>query len=140
MGERILAVRKMLPPKPGRRTRLGYLSGDDLADLLGVSRTRIPVWENGRGHPDPPQRERLAELSGGRFSPEDFERRSEPQPLPLIRGLREDVDALTASLAAAEKSVALLTKRVSVLEEKAGDQPSRDLPTARSRKQAPKRA
>ncbi|WP_348650897.1 helix-turn-helix transcriptional regulator [Streptomyces sp. HNA39] len=43
-----------------RRRALGY-SQEKLAQLLGVDRTTVGRWENGRVHPQPPQRRGLAD-------------------------------------------------------------------------------
>ncbi|MEU2822038.1 helix-turn-helix transcriptional regulator [Streptomyces bacillaris] len=43
-----------------RRRALGY-SQEKLAQLLGVDRTTVGRWENGRAHPQPPQRRGLAD-------------------------------------------------------------------------------
>jgi hypothetical protein len=65
-----------LPPKEGRQSRLGHISVEDFADLLGTTKNRVIAWtrETKPAFPDRKNRERLAAVSGGRYKPDDFRR------------------------------------------------------------------
>lgn len=100
-GERIEAVRQATPPPPGRRSRLGYISKDDFAKLIGCSRTRVIAWtrDEDPNYPEERYRIRLAALSNGRFTPDDFRRPDQPGPIAvrleqLAAELRNVKDAL----------------------------------------------
>ena len=71
-ADRIEDLRRHLPPKEGRRSRIGHLSKDDFAELVGASRGRVIAWTTGVAYPEPRYRVRLAELSEGRYQPDDF--------------------------------------------------------------------
>lgn len=74
VAERIEDIRKRTPPPEGRLARHDYISKDDFADLIGISRSRIYAWTRHENpeFPDEDSRERLAKVSGGRYEPDDF--------------------------------------------------------------------
>lgn len=92
--ERIEAIQRMLPPGPGVNSRTGYASLDRLAELLGTNRSHLIQWKKGT-QPSRRHREKLAELSGGRYSPDDFAR---PRP-----GSRRELAALEDRVRALEE-------------------------------------
>lgn len=123
IAERIDAVQRGLPPKDGVRTRTGYASLDYFAELLGTNRQRIIDWKNG-GEPDLRYRERLAELSKGQFTPDDFARpraaraELEARVAELERGSvgsREDLDECNLALEELEAIVVKLDRTVASL-------------------------
>lgn len=75
-ADRIDANQRMLPPAKKVRSRLGYASLDELARLVGTNRSHIIQWKKGT-EPSRQHRYRLAELSGGRYQPDDFRVRPE---------------------------------------------------------------
>lgn len=72
--ERIEDVRKHTPPLATRKARRGYISKDDFAVLLGISRSRIYAWtrDTNPQYPEEESRQKLADVSEGRYSPDDF--------------------------------------------------------------------
>jgi transcriptional regulator with XRE-family HTH domain len=78
VAERIRAVIDATPPQPGRQSRLGHISIEDFAKLLGTSSQRVYEWLNTASYPGEKNAERLAEASKGRYTAEQFMR---PAPL-----------------------------------------------------------
>lgn len=72
VAERIVDLMQSLPPKEGRNSRLGHISIEDFAELLGTSKQRLIDWRKGEGFPDDRNRERLAAVSEGRYEADDF--------------------------------------------------------------------
>lgn len=72
IADRIENVRRAIPPKQGVRARVPYASVDYFAELLGTNRQRINDWINKGTEPQPRYRQKLAELSKGRYTPDDF--------------------------------------------------------------------
>lgn len=118
-AERIELVRQSIAPPEGRRSRLGYISKDDFAALIGCSRTRVIAWTNAE-NPDYPEeryRVRLAELSGGRFMPDDFRRPDQPGPLATrLEQLAKELSNLTKALHVAGLAHEELKGRVEAME------------------------
>ena len=100
---KIEALRRTIPPPAGRQSRRDYISKDDLAELLEVSRSAVIRWTNGQGYPDERNRVRLAELSGGRYRPEDFQ--------PASRTV-EEMGSLERRMAAVERAVAAIERQL----------------------------
>lgn len=123
-ADRIEALRRSLPPKEGRRSRLGYPSKDDLAEMLGASRGRMIAWTTGEGYPEPRYRIKLAELSKGRYSPEDF---APPSPAAL-RALAVRQEELEAEVARMGPILEALVDRVEALESQASREARRGTP------------
>lgn len=74
---RIVALQKSLPPAEGRRSRLGYISLKDLGERIGAGEKTVLRWTKSDTAPKPQYpskayRERLAELSEGRWTATDF--------------------------------------------------------------------
>lgn len=113
VAERIAALRKSLPPREGRKSRLGHMSVEDFAEHLGTTKTRVIAWEKGKAYPDAINRERLSTASEGRFQPESFMQSVEPDPLEALEG---EVADLTVGLEASRKANNSLRLRVSTLE------------------------
>lgn len=100
-AQRIEAIRRSLPPAEGRRSRLGYLSKDDFADLLGAGRSTVINWTTGKAFPEERYRIELARLSGGQYAPEDFEN---PQSPGLGKGsLERRLKAVEATVVRLER-------------------------------------
>lgn len=95
VAERVKKIRKSLAPRPGVKSRSGYADMDYFAELVGApDRQRVIAWEKG-GEPQAPYRLRLAELSEGVYSPEDF--RIHFSQAELVRRL-EDVERRLAEI------------------------------------------
>jgi hypothetical protein len=123
VADRIEAIRRTIPPAPGRRSRLGYISKDDFAELIGTGRTRVIAWTTGQAYPEARYRERLAELSKGRWLPADFAR--DAAPTDRLAALEAEVERLADALDTAGKAYDRLRARVRALERAAGDRPAR---------------
>lgn len=70
---RVLELRKSLP-RPAERTKKSsedYPTQEEFGALVGVDRFRVLAWESG-STPNVSYRAKLAEISGGRFAPDDF--------------------------------------------------------------------
>lgn len=102
-AERIEAIRKTIPPPPGRRARNAYISKDDFATLIGAGRSTVISWTTGKSFPNPHYQEVLAEMSQRRFEPADFadpngvshaERRAARRLEPRLDALEEQVARL----------------------------------------------
>lgn len=94
---RIAALMKSLPPKEGRKSRLGHISIEDFAALLETSKQRVIDWRNGKSYPDLRNRERLAAVSRGRYVPDDFKgptTESKASTLARLEALERKVQAL----------------------------------------------
>jgi hypothetical protein len=103
VGDRIEAIRRTTPPPAGRKSRLGYISKEDFADLVGCGRSRIFAWTRTQWpqYPEERFRERLADLSRGRYQPDDFAspddsavRRAEQRLEPRVAALEEQMERL----------------------------------------------
>lgn len=130
--ERIEEIQRLLPPAAGVRSRTGYASLDELAALLGTNRSHVIQWKKG-SEPSRRHRERLAELSGGRYSPDDFVRRRPGSRRELaaledrVRALEElakervpGVDLLGEAVERLREGMDALERRVEVLEHRRG--------------------
>ncbi len=106
-ADRIEDVRRMTP-SPRAHGRLGHISKEDFAELIGVSRSRIFAWTRADNpeYPEERHRVRLAELSGGRYVPEDFAPPGR-EPTPGTRAVLERI----------AESEARLLARIEALEE-----------------------
>lgn len=80
VAEKIEELIRQTPPLEGRNSRLGHISKEDFAVVLGVSKSALFNWLDG-AEPDPSNRERLAAASGGRYSPEDFATGPDERPV-----------------------------------------------------------
>ena len=96
--ERIRQLIDSLPPKPGRRSRIGHISIEDFAELAGVSKGRLIAWMKGEASPDAKNRARLAAASQGRYQAEDFIGREELERGEQ-RGRLEELEAALNRLA-----------------------------------------
>lgn len=100
VADRIRAVIRSLPPKDGRRARIDHISIDDFAELLGAKRSRVITWTKGRGYPNEQYQQRLADLSAGRYTPDDFRKPDlsvlEPELREQVRELRDLLEAVVA--------------------------------------------
>lgn len=77
-ADRVRKLRKSLPPDPAlKKPKLTYASQDYFAKLVGApegaqGRQRVIAWERDGAEPELRYRERMAELSGGVYTPDDF--------------------------------------------------------------------
>jgi hypothetical protein len=118
--DRINAIQRLLPPAAGVKTRLGYASLDELARLVGTNRSHVIAWKKGT-EPSRKHREKLAELSGGRYQADDFIVR--PVTLLAARSAALSLDGLAQALRLVEDALDRLTaatadndERLAVLE------------------------
>lgn len=129
VADRVKSVIESTPPREGRRSRLGHISIEDFADLLGTTKARVIEWRKGTAFPDQTNRDRLAGASGGRYSADDFKGPSAEENRDLLAVLREEVAALTRALDVSRGEHRKLAQRVGDLEK-----------TARTPVEAPLRA
>lgn len=142
VAERIEVVRKATPPPEGRRTRKPYISKDDLAELVGCSRSRMYAWTRKEqpGYPEPQWQERLAELSGGRFQPADFSKAGEAAAQKdRLEELEDEVARLTKGQEEAQATHDLLLARVEAVERRVGLAPPQARPAELASRRAPAR-
>jgi transcriptional regulator with XRE-family HTH domain len=110
---------QMLPPKQGRNSRLGHISIEDFAALVGTTKQRVIDWRKGNAYPDSRNRVRLAEVSGGVYTPDDFKGPSLPARQAMADRMiviEEAVADLTTALDVAQQANAEIRERVAALE------------------------
>lgn len=137
-AERINALIKALPPKEGRRSRLGHISIEDFAELLGTTKQRVIDWRSGDAFPDGKNRERLAEVSAGRYRADDFRgpvTAGKVETAARLAALEEEVAVLREALDVARKAQRATLRRLSALEKAAESRP-RTQPGGPAKRQA----
>ena len=128
VGERIEQIRRSLQPPPHRRSRLGYMSVDDFAAMIGTTRQQVMALIYGTSRPNAKNREKLALASGGVFSAKDFLEPREPTELEVVHG---KIDQLIVRFRAVEKELASLASQVKTLTVAASDENSASPPDIR---------
>lgn len=107
VAQRVSALIAALPPKPGRKSRLGHISIEDFAELLGTTKARVIEWRKGDAYPDEKNRERLAAVSGGRYTADDFKGPSATENQDRLTGLEARIDAAEGRLNAIDQYLLL---------------------------------
>lgn len=100
VAHRIKKLMESIPPKEGRNSRLGHISIEDFADLIGSSKQRVIDWRKGTSFPDETNRARLEAVSGGRYSADDFKRPTEAEQQARLEELSGEVEDLRFAIGA----------------------------------------
>jgi transcriptional regulator with XRE-family HTH domain len=103
VADRIENVRQTIPPPKGRAARNPYISMEDFAEVLDVSRATIFRWYRGEGI-DEQNRQKLAGLSQGRYTPDDFMQPPREALLEETRRLRAENQELRHRIAELEQA------------------------------------